>query len=164
MLVRTSKTIWEKIQTKVLGKEVKSLFSFFTFATFWRWHLYVCGGGRTCFYAKIKKYPKGFLFIVFSSISKNWILKITLFFSTTTSNDQHLEYSKFSHDDFLFEFSNNCCCFELFVPRIFYISEFFKQKSYLMRAAIMQYFWFCKEEERLEKLNPLAILHTVSHK
>ena len=34
MLVRTSKTIWEKIQTKVLGKEVKSLFSFFTFATF----------------------------------------------------------------------------------------------------------------------------------
>ena len=111
MLVRTSKTIWEKIQTKVLGKEVKSLFSFFTFATFWRWHLCMCVCVCVCVWwwnvsKKDEENIQKIIFLVFSLVFSKWtswfeefeLKKRTLF--SQQVNNQQLDYSKFSHDDF----------------------------------------------------------------
>ena len=112
------------------------------------------------------------IFLVFSLVFSKWTSwfeelelkkKEHFFHNKLTTNN--LIIQSFPMTIFLFEFSNNWCCFELFVTRIFFynIPEFFKQKSSHEHSNFMHYyFWFCKDE-RLEKLNPLAILHTVSH-
>ena len=96
-------------------------------------------------------------------IWRTWIKKKEHFFHNklTTNN---LIIQSFPHDDFFIWILKQLVLFWIVLQEFFYdIPEFFKQKSSHEHSNFMHYyFWFCKDE-RLEKLNPLAILHTVSH-
>ena len=80
LVVRTSKTIWEKIQTKVLEKNWKVCFRSLLLLLF---DVDICMCVVVVERVSMLRLRniRRFFFIVFSSISKNWILKITLFFS-----------------------------------------------------------------------------------
>ena len=103
----------------------------------WWWNVF------PVFLNKMKKTSKRLLFWFFHWFFSKWtswfeeleLKKRTLF--SQQVNNQQLDYSKFPMTIFLFEFSNNWCCFELCYKNFFMISQNFSNRNHLMSTAIL---------------------------